>query len=347
MRRQLIFNVQLLRFIAATSVLFTHTFTLLLPESRLSVVPWTGGVDVFFVISGFIMTWMTLDEFGSGVAARRFLRRRIIRIVPPYWFFTFLTIAVVFAAGGRIRNTTADAAEIATSLLFVPWPRIDGQFVPVLAQGWTLNYEAFFYLAFAISMLFRRGLLFLVLAFAALAASHSFLPSFSIVGFFSDPIILEFVAGIGLACIYFTSGRLPVAASLLLIAAAILWYAVWTADAGPFTQLLQVGIPAMLLTSALILAPEPRRLGWFRRALKAGGDASYTLYLSHTLTVNAVVILCAKLGFDAPWLVIALALVLAIVLAVLFYYLVEAPFTTWLGRRAHARVSNGPATVAP
>ena len=348
MQRQLIFNVQLLRFLAAAAVLFTHTFTLLLPQSPLSIVPWIGGVDVFFVISGFIMTWMTLGQFGSAHASRRFLLRRIIRIVPPYWFFTLLTIAVVVAAGGRIRNTTADGAQIATSLLFIPWPRIDGAFVPILAQGWTLNYEAFFYLAFAVAMLFRGGLPLLVGGFAALAIAHPFLPPpWFVLGYFSHPVILEFVAGIALAHAYISGLRLPAWASLLLIVAAIAWYAFCPTDAGSFTQPLRLGIPAALLASALVLAPEPPRLDPMRRALQAGGDASYTLYLSHTLTVNAVIALCGKLGMAAPWLVIGLALGAAIAFAVLFYFLVEAPVTSWLGRHMHARVSQGPATVAP
>jgi exopolysaccharide production protein ExoZ len=347
-QRQVIFNVQLLRFIAAASVLFTHTYGLLVSSRVLAAVPWTGGVDIFFVISGFIMTWMTRGQFGKASDARRFLLRRIIRIVPPYWFFSLVVIAIVLVAGGRIRHTTVDSAQIVTSLLFIPWPRADGNYYPILAQGWTLNYEMFFYLAFAVALLFRRGLLLLVIAFAAMVAMRPYLPlSWFVLGYLSDPIIFEFVAGIGLARLYLAGMRLPAAVSILLIAAAILWYALWTADAGGFTQALQIGVPATLLTGALVLSPEPERVGPFRRFLRKGGDASYTLYLSHTLTVNAVVLLGVKLGVHAPWVLIVAAMLAAILLALLFYELVEAPFTAFLGRRLHARVSGGPATVAP
>jgi exopolysaccharide production protein ExoZ len=348
-RRQVIFNVQLLRFLAAAAILLTHTASLLLPAtSPIWAVPWTGGVDVFFVISGFIMTWMTAGQFGSDGAAAQFLRRRIIRIVPPYWFFTFAVIAIVIVAGGRVRNTTADPVQVLTSLLFVPWPRIDGNLNPILSQGWTLNYEMFFYLAFALSMMFRRGLLLLVIAFCLLVAMHAFIPSsWFVLAFYSDPIILEFVAGIALARVYLTGRRVPPLTSLLMIAAAVLWFALVPIDAGDFSEPISVGIPAALLTSALVLAPEPLRLGPIRRAFRAGGDASYTLYLSHTLTAGAVIMLCAWIGLGSPWAVIGIASACAIIFAVLFYEILEAPFTAFLGRRFHARVSEGPATVAP
>jgi exopolysaccharide production protein ExoZ len=348
MQRQIIFNVQLLRFIAAASVLFTHTYTLLLSSPLLASVPWIGGVDIFFVISGFIMTWMTRGHFGSGSEAKRFLMRRIIRIVPPYWFFTLVVIAIVFAAGGRIRHTSANPAEIITSFLFIPWPGIDEAYAPILAQGWTLNYEMFFYLAFAVALLFRRGLLALVIAFAGLVGLHPYIPSsWFVLDYFSYPIILEFVAGIGIARLYLGGTRLPTPISVLLIGAAVLWYAAWAADAGAFTQALQLGVPASFLTAALVLAPEPKKVSVLRRLLRKGGDASYTLYLSHTLTVNAVVLGAMKVGVDAPWLVTATAMFVAIVFAVIFYDFVEAPLTRFLGRRVHARISDGPATVAP
>ena len=348
MQRRIIFNVQLLRFIAAGSVLFTHTYTLLLSSPVLAAVPWTHGVDIFFVISGFIMTWMTHGQFGSGSDAKRFLVRRLVRIVPPYWFFTLLIILIVTAAGGRIRHTTVDPAQIVTSFLFIPWPGVAETYAPVLAQGWTLNYEMFFYLSFSLGLLFRRGLLVLVIAFAGLAAIHSYIPwTWFVLAYLSDPIILEFVAGIGIARLYLGGTRLTPATSVLLIVAAVLWYAFWTVDAAAFTDLLRVGIPATLLTGALILSPEPKTMGTFRRLLRKGGDGSYALYLSHTLTVNAVVLAAMKLGVDAPWLVIATAMFAATAFAVIFYDFVEAPFTAFLGRRFHARVAAGPGTVAP
>jgi peptidoglycan/LPS O-acetylase OafA/YrhL len=349
MRRQVLFNVQLLRFFAAFAILFTHTVNLFMPGSPLVAgVPWVGGVDVFFVISGFIMTWMTREQFGNRAAAANFLKRRIIRVVPPYWFFTLLTVAAVLVAGGRIKNVTADPALVISSLAFIPWPRIDGIMVPILPQGWTLNYEAFFYLAFALCMTMRRGLAILVAAFVLFAASAWFIPDrWFVARFFADPIILEFVAGIGLGRLYLAGVRLAPVVSAALIVAAVATYFVMPEVGDTFYRPLHLGIPAALLASALILGPEPKRLNWLGEAIKAGGDASYTLYLSHKLVVAAVVIGCGLAGVESNAAAIIIALIAALAFALIFYRFAEAPVLAGLGNRFKLRGPQVAAAVAP
>lgn len=174
MTRPVIANIQTLRFVAAGSVLLTHSADLLVPHtSPFFRIPWAGGVDLFFVISGFIMTWLTTGWFGQPHVAGRFLLQRAIRIVPPYWFFTTLMVGAVLLASSHVKNTTLGAAQIATSYAFIPWPRpVDGRLNPLLSQGWTLNYEVFFYAAFSATLLLKNGLRWLVLAFIALAVLH-------------------------------------------------------------------------------------------------------------------------------------------------------------------------------
>ena len=349
MGRRILFNVQLLRFLAAFAILFTHTISVVMPTSPLvSAIPWVGGVDIFFVISGFIMTWMTNGQFGSRAAAADFLKRRIIRVVPPYWFFTLVTVAAVVAAGGRIKNVTWDSAHILSSLAFMPWPRVDGALVPILPQGWTLNYEAFFYLAFAACMLLRRGLPLLVAAFILLAMSATLIPErLFIARFFADPIILEFVAGIALGKAYLSGVRLAPVISAALIAAAIVAYAALPETNPIFYRPVRLGIPAALIAAALILGREPASLGSLGRAIKLGGDASYTLYLSHKLTVPVAIMGCGLLGLRGDATVAAVAIVSAIAFAVLFYRLVEAPFLAALGRRFGVGGGQVATAVAP
>lgn len=349
MGRRILFNVQLLRFVAAFAILFTHTLSVVIPASPLiGAIPWVGGVDIFFIISGFIMTWMTNGQFGSPAAALDFLKRRVIRVVPPYWFFTLVTAAAILLAGGRIKNTTAGPREVATSLAFIPWPRVDGAMVPILPQGWTLNYEAFFYLAFAACMLHRRGLWVLVGGFILLAGSAALIPDrLFVVRFFADPIILEFVAGIALGKAYLAGVRLAPIASAALIAAAIAAYATLPDTDPVFYRAVHLGIPAALIGAALILGREPARLGLLGRAIKGGGDASYTLYLSHKLSVPAAIMACGLLGLRGNAAVAAIAIVSAIAFAVLFYRFAEAPFLAWLARRSKVRGGQVAAAVAP
>jgi peptidoglycan/LPS O-acetylase OafA/YrhL len=345
-KRPTISNIQFLRFAAAAAVLFSHTCDLLLPPtSFVWAVPWSAGVDLFFVISGFIMAWLTHGQFGEPGAAPRFLRGRIVRIVPPYWLFTGLMILTVLFLGEHVRHTTIDPDQIATSLAFVPWPRHGGQINPILSQGWTLNYEAFFYACFALAMMARRGLLGLGVAFVALAALHPLVPdSWFVLKFYSQPIILEFLGGIGLARLYIAGERLSPVGSGLCAAGAILSYFLLR---DLTDRVLYFGVPALALAAAFMLAPEPRRLGPVRRFLRFGGDSSYTLYLSHTFTVNGVVLLWRSLGVGPPVVAIFAALAVAVAAAMLFYSFVEAPFTRWLGDLLRVRVAYGPASVAP
>ncbi|MGZ2412265.1 exopolysaccharide production protein ExoZ [Sphingomonas sp. F9_3S_D5_B_2] len=349
MQRRILFNVQLLRFLAASAILFTHTASVVAPNSAaLAHVPWVGGVDLFFVISGFIMTFMTRGQFGSGAASRRFLVRRLIRIVPPYWFFNLVTVALLVAAGGRIDNTTANPVTVVTSLAFVPWPRVDGQLVPIIAQGWTLNYEMFFYLAFAACILVPWGRRLLVGAFVALAMVHAIIPEgWFVARFYSDPVILEFVAGIGLGLLYLSGKRLGLLGAAGAIGAAVLVYVLVPLPGHGLDRLVHLGIPAALIGAALILGREPARQGPLLSAVKAGGDASYTLYLSHKLVVGAVLVVCAGAGVRQPFVVIATAMVAAIAFALLFYRLVETRVVTSLGTRFTGDVSRGLPSVAP
>lgn len=333
-RRAKILNLQILRLIAAIGVLISHAADLTLPAtSRLWSFPWTAGVDIFFVISGIIMTILTDGRFGRPGAARQFLTRRIIRIVPIYWLFTALMIATVTLLPGQVRNSQSDGASIVTSLLFVPWTRGDGQIVPILAQGWTLNYEAYFYLAFALALLHRRGLAILGASFVVLAAIHAAIPpSIVAVYFWSDPIILEFVAGIGLAKLWLGGVRLCPATSATLAAFGLLLFS--TSEMiglNHYGRLVANGLPAAMLGGAFLFAVESKSPGPLRRAFAAGGDVSYALYLSHTFAINAVVLaIGSRLN---GWTTMAIAIAAAIAASLVTHRLVERPMLSALHRR--------------
>jgi peptidoglycan/LPS O-acetylase OafA/YrhL len=348
--RPLLTNIQLLRFLAAAAVLAGHAGDLFLPDaSRFRVIPWSAGVDIFFVISGFVMTYLTQGRFGEQGAPRAFLIRRFIRIVPPYWMFTTLMVATVLFFGEHVRNTRPDPAVIATSYLFVPWPRADGQLNPLLSQGWTLNYEAFFYLAFAAALFFKRGLWWLTGAFLLLAAVHPAIPDgWVILKFWANPIILEFLGGIGLGLLFLRGQRLPLWGSFILAVAALaLHVASSFMEAGLLRRMVRIGIPAMLICASLALAPEPRSPGRLRRALVASGDSSYTLYLSHTFTLNAALLGWRAAGGAAPIFAMTLAMIASIAAAALAYRWIERPMTDALHSVTGTARTRGVAAVAP
>ena len=326
-------NVQLLRALAASSVLFSHAADVLFPgNGAWRAVPWSAGVDLFFVISGFVMMLLSDGRFGRPGSAGHFLVRRIIRIVPCYWFFTLLMVALLMVAPTVTRNTMLTAPVAITSFLFIPWPRADGLLRPLLSQGWTLNYEAFFYCAFALALLARRGILLLSIAFVALVIAGLLFPAmWFVAAFYSSPIILEFLAGMGLAQIYIRGVRIgrPAMAALAALAVIIAGTGTIWPDA---PRLIAYGVPALLLAAAFILRPEAPQRGGVRHFGEALGDASYALYLSHPFAVNGVGLLLGTGPF-----VLLLALAGSIGFAMIFHRWVERPVTEWLNQRAGER----------
>src|SRR5262245_45669982 len=145
--------IQMLRALAALAIVFYHAqydaetlaarFGLAYQPS--SLMPWSAGVDVFFVISGFIMVHTSRKLFATAEGSRVFLGRRIARIIPIYWLLTTLYAALALLAPAVLNNDAPSLGEIVKSYLFIPFARPNGQIHPVLLLGWTLNYEMFFY----------------------------------------------------------------------------------------------------------------------------------------------------------------------------------------------------------
>jgi exopolysaccharide production protein ExoZ len=207
----------------------------------------------------------------------------------------------------------------------------------------------FFYLAFAASLLIARGQLFLIGAFLALAGSNLVInPESFMLSFYTDPIILEFVAGTLLARMYMAGVRIPAWSSVLLLAAAIAAFlALEPLELGRFARAVGWGLPATMVVGALILRPEPGQSGLVRQILQAGGDASYTIYLSHTFTINGLAILMTRIPRVPDALALCCAVLASIAASVLFFRLVELPFTNRLQRVAFGHRMPSIQNVAP
>ena len=113
-----------------------------------------AGVDLFFVISGFVMVYASERMFGRAGGQLQFITRRLIRIVPLYWLVTPLYLVMALAIPAFEKSYSV--ASVVASYLFIPWPRLDGIMQPLVGQGWTLNYEMFFYAIFAAAILAPR-----------------------------------------------------------------------------------------------------------------------------------------------------------------------------------------------
>jgi len=356
-----LYGLQILRFFAAFAVLFEHvmhealSFGIAQDQTLAALEPFDFGVgvDVFFVISGFIMAYITADKFGRPGAPGQFLSRRLVRLVPLYWLFTLAMLAAMVLVPGQLAHTALNPAHILASYLFIPWLDSTGLAHPILGLGWTLNYEMYFYMIFAVVLLLPRrvGLGSLVALFGMLALLHPAIdPAQVQLSFWTDPIILEFLFGIGLAVLAGRGTKLPVwiAAMLVVAGAAGLGIGQLTDFGSAYHRVLLTGGPAALLVAGTVFWPlrRPGRVGTW---LVLGGDASFTLYLSHPFSINVVILGWQKLHLGAPWLFIVVTIVVAVLAAIVIHLVLERPLLDRLNaalsrpRQPASKILNAPA----
>jgi peptidoglycan/LPS O-acetylase OafA/YrhL len=331
-------SIQVLRAIAALAVTVDHMsreFGLKLHAAAPippSVAAYGGaGVDLFFVISGFIMVYASDRLFGQRGGPAHFAMRRCVRIIPLYWAASVILLAFVLRRYPDLASADLSPSSIAASFLFIPWAKPDGTIQPLHAVGWTLNYEMFFYLVFSVALLApRRAAVFAVTGFfAVLVALGQLLAPLPVpLAYWSDPVICEFAYGLWIAVLYREGVRLPRWASAPLVLAGIATATILS-FVMPGPRCVQFGIPAALVVAGLVLVDRPRRASRAWRALGLLGDASYALYLLHPFAMTLPRPLYPYLSGlpGAAWLYALALLISAVTVAVLAHLLFEKPLT--------------------
>jgi exopolysaccharide production protein ExoZ len=315
-----------------------------------------GGVDIFFVISGFIMVMISRGQFQIPGALRSFLYRRAVRIYPLYWVYTLVVIAVFFVAPALVPAMHRGEVDIFDSFLLVP------QLVmPVLGQGWTLVHEAYFYLVFALALLLpeRRLLPFLIVWGLAVAAgyniyvNHVALLDNATIKLITHPLTIEFVLG---ACVALAIRRgwrhgdwLCLIGGCLLLPASSFFF-----DPLDFEglRLFCFGLPALLILYGAV-SLESRSRFQFPMWMRGVGDASYSIYLSHILVISGVGRICSAVfrpGLFNNALACLIMAAAAIGVGYASYRWLERPLLralqTWQPRRNPAPISPGVGIVS-
>lgn len=345
-------SLQVLRAIAALAIALHHTLSDAAslsagagqsPPLSSLVSNLAAGVDLFFVISGFVMVHASKALFASPGAPSIFLRKRLIRILPLYWLVTTLFLLAAFSFPDRVHGAATDAAYIVKSYLFIPALRFDGTIQPVFSLGWTLNFEMMFYVLFAGALVLPRAA-----AVAALVAALVLLviagwataPQSAMLRFWTAPIILEFALGM---LIGEAHARGITVAAPLAIGAAIAGVALAAAnhDGSGFARLLSWGAGSALVVAGATLGSYRNLPSWLT-PLVVLGDASYALYLTHPFAMRVITALWSKLGLVptigvGAYIVVAMAA--AVMLALLTYRLIEVPILAALRARAGTRLS--------
>ena len=339
-------NVQVLRAIAAILVVFFHLAELVPEAQGLWYVPSGAcGVDIFFVISGFVIAYSTGLKQGAG----RFWVHRLIRVCPPYYLFVMAIIGVWLIAPHLIKTTTVDLESIVGTFAFIPYVKSEGRIMPILFVGWTLGYEMFFYTIFAIAMaLSHRHRVLLasgaVIALTILGTQVDGLAHGPALYAFTRPIMLEFVIGMAVGANYPAIAKVverhgvaPFAA-ILLVGSATLWVTAainWgVAPILPDTRgFVRFGLPA----AAIVLGGIGLDVAGYRvrnRLALLIGASSYALYLSHPFVAIAAGKTASYLGlsFGGRLAMMMLASVIAIICSIIFYQLVEKRMVRSLNR---------------
>lgn len=295
-------GLQQLRAVAALGVVAFHASEL----GGLPFLPGAFGVDLFFVLSGFLMVAISDGDTRPGA----FLSARVRRVVPLYWLAT-----LVMAAGLTIAGTAPDFARLASALIFLPQgnagPTAMG--LPLLAPGWSLHYEVGFYALFAAMLVLPArwrtpvlsALLVGLAAIGAIARSA-----------WTDPILIEFAAGMWIAEVWRgrADGRFVALGGVAMLAGLVFAYPALIDRIRLFAAVLAIGAITWTLNR------EPARA---RPRLEALGDASYAIYLSHLIAMKPLFALTA--GIVPPAALIVPAAMLGIAAGIVVHLRVERP----------------------
>ncbi len=301
------------------------------------------GVDIFFVISGFIICFVANEAAGftQGVD---FLAKRFLRINPIYYLATLLyllPLALYLWKNGKLQ--TILSASLLKNFLILPFTDKSDLIYPILTVGWTLGFEWYFYLLFFILILVKVRnkflTLFLLLSFLVLAgrwlpplADHRLV-------FMTNPLLLEFLCG-GLICWCYLHLRIGKRFALFMVCAAIgawvyeifggfgnIFYIVNTNE-DSLQRILYWGIPSALLVAGCVFLeklPSQSYL-WDHPFATLAGNASYSIYLTHPTVFVFFSTLYLHVGFFLnPDLAVLIQVAIALAVGILFYKLVEFP----------------------
>jgi len=292
--------VQALRALAATVVVLGHgqgsANLAQLSPSRVVTFQTGWGVDLFFLISGFIIVHASKALLLTDQPRFQFFSRRVARVLPLYWGVTLFYVIITTANGGLHYSWQA----IAASFLFFPYDGIEaanGLAFPIYNLGWTLNYEMFFYLVFALCLTLGQkraagAAIIVMLLLVMIGLVIDIQPT--ALRFWTQPILLEFCMGMGLALLHERGWHIPVAGRIILPILAIIAIAfqpfvslmppIDGTTPNSFVRVLAWGLPMAGVVAAAVLGRPGETIRGFSFA-RPLGDASYSLYLLHPLMI--------------------------------------------------------------
>lgn len=343
-------SLQMGRAVAAMLVVLLHLGNIFAMDKYFAIesfaVPFSfgGGVDFFFVLSGFIILNAHRKDINQPRRVVNYIKKRFTRIYPTYWI-VFIAVFFLAIAVSSLRNTVPhDTWILVKSFLLLPQDRMSGVGSPVIGVAWSLQYEICFYFFFAFLILNRwlgillgAGLLYLYFSY-----TREPLISFPL-SFITHDYILLFAMGmiVSILCsaktiiidkpmIYLFTGLLIFTVNALDSVTAINQLGEWRA--------IVYGVASSLIIFGLIQAENKGHIIGGQPYLQILGDSSYVLYLIHLPLISLLCKIFALFGlnhFGYPGAVVSFVVifVLCLLSSIVFYYLIEKKVLLWMRKK--------------
>lgn len=315
-------SIQYLRGIAALMILLHHVYrTILMNKGFLP--DWLGntvaynfavGVDIFFVISGFVIYLAVIER---PKTVKQFAIDRLSRIAPAYWFYTIIFAVVITLFPWTHPSSIFETWHFIKSMLFIPSLNpTNMKFFPTLVVGWTLNHEMMFYVLFSAALLFGTNKLHLfIVAFISLFYVIS--NNFDFLSFYAIAGVFEFALGVVIARLYAVNkDAFCVSKSVSALVLILSFYILLFIEGNGFIT--RVIPSALILYSVVCIDKYLPKIEFFEKL----GDSSYSLYLSHKIFICLGLVICRYYGIKSEMIAIPV-IIFSILLSFITYKYVE------------------------
>ena len=305
-----------------------------------------AGVDIFFVLSGFIITYTAAKGLTQPGKLLPFLRRRFVRIFPTYWIIITIFILLQLALPSFYRtHYNFTLSNICSTLFLLPGhPMVNG-------VSWTLSYELFFYVLFSLAFLlpgkrlaFALSMLYGSVIIALSLWGYNFEHGNRWIDLLTSPMNVEFFMGVIIAVLV---RRIPPGLSLpLIITGSLLFLAGGIAVdlnygllPNAFNRVVIFGIPSFLIISGLVRFELGRKIK-LHNILLSLGEASYSLYLLHLPVVAGCMRIMTKFNIQNNVILHGMLLIMIALIcyaSILFFKWIERPIINKLNELGKKR----------
>lgn len=329
------YSIQFLRGIAAIMVVLSH-IAMKGSQYDIDSLQWFkiggSGVDLFFIISGFIMCYTTHDK---NISTTKFLRNRIERIIPLYWLLSLFALIVFFIQPNLV-NSSGGNTDVLASFFLIP----NGEKF-LIQNGWTLSYEFYYYFIFSLFILATSrktiryigiSTVLLILVFLGVLIK----PDIAFYNFLTNSLLLEFVFGI-FAFYLFKNFKLPLFLNLILVLSgfvSLVYVNIYGMPNFILGRAMVYGVPMFLIFYGLINLEKyfVNTKSFFINIFENLGSTSYSLYLVHPFVLSPLAIIFKKFNLQNHYVFSSILLIGSLVAGYLTYLFLEKPIAKHIKR---------------